>query len=631
MTNSITPMTAAGIRHLVERAFRESGDQQYLRELVVNALEAGATRIEIGPEWGAVERDGIYRLMVADNGKGMNPEELLKFLNTFGGGGKPIGDAHENYGVGAKTSLVPWNHAGVVVLSWTADNPDGAMIWLMRDPKSGEYGAKKFETEDGEFTEKVTPFGEWATVKPDWLEHGTVVVCLGNTGREDTFLGKDGEGEVKGISAYLNKRFWEIPGQAEVYVQELRSTKRATWPRSLAEATGPAVAGKADRRWNRRKIRGAKHYLTNLDPDEGSAPLSSGTVCLRDGTEIDWFLWRGERPKVHSYAHREGYIAALYRNELYDTQRHFAHFRSFGVTQTAVRANLTLVARPPHTDGSFGVYPDTARNALKIQGTKRAGEPLPWADWAQEFAEALPAEIAEAEVKARPSRQGTLADTTWRKRLQDRFGARWKALRFLVTPRGKQRATPTETPGGPKRGGGGGGGGGGKNGAGPDITGGTGKPRAAYKASATGTEPAAPVRRRGGLPEFEWTTLESISENGDVAAVWCPPSASSPHGLVQLARDFSAIQEVKKYWRDQYPDHFGERIDQVIEDVYGEAMVARLAHSEGLASDPKWGRTRVDAELRTGAALTMAVLGLLSEDTVISNRLRGLGVRRKAS
>src|SRR5688572_966729 len=97
-STTIAPMSVSGVQHLVERAYRESGEYQYLRELVVNALEAGASRVELGPEWAAVERTGVYRLMVADDGKGMGREELLKFLNTFGGGGKPIGDAHENFG-----------------------------------------------------------------------------------------------------------------------------------------------------------------------------------------------------------------------------------------------------------------------------------------------------------------------------------------------------------------------------------------------------------------------------------------------------------------------------------------------------------------------------------------------------
>lgn len=349
----IAPMSVSGVRHLVERAYRESGELQYLRELVVNALEAGAKRIEIGPEWTAVEREGVYRLMIADDGRGMGPEELLKFLNTFGGGGKPIGDAHENFGVGAKTSLLPWNHRGVVVLSWTESNPAGAMVWLMRDALSGEYGAMKFETADGSYEEVIVPSPEWARVRPEWLEtNGTIVVCLGNAGAEDTFLGKTGTGDIKGISGYLNKRLWTIPEGVALYVQELRSEKRPEWPRSLVEATGPA--GKPDRRWNRRQIRGAAHSVESVESEKGTL-LDKGTVQISDGTEIDWFLWDGERPAVHSYAHKNGYIAALYRNELYDTQHHPAHYRSFGITQGAVRANHQHPPAPsrcPETLGS---------------------------------------------------------------------------------------------------------------------------------------------------------------------------------------------------------------------------------------------------------------------------------------
>jgi hypothetical protein len=65
------------------------------------------------------------------------------------------------------------------------------------------------------------------------------------------------------------------------------------------------------------------------------------------------------------------------------------------------------------SDGTQGVYPDTARNALKIQGTKRAGEPLPWEDWAEEFARNLPEAICEALAKAGPSNSGTLKDSDW--------------------------------------------------------------------------------------------------------------------------------------------------------------------------------------------------------------------------
>src|SRR5690606_17521094 len=94
-----------------------------------------------------------------------------------------------------------------------------------------------------------------------------------------------------------------------------------------------------------------------------------------------------------------------------------------------VRERLTLIARPPITDGVQGVYPDTARNALKIQGTDRAGAGLPWDEWAQEFAEQLPEEIRKALSQSGGTRQGTIQDASWSKRLVDRFGSRWESIR----------------------------------------------------------------------------------------------------------------------------------------------------------------------------------------------------------
>lgn len=622
----ITPMNVVGVQHLVERAYRESGELQYLRELLVNATEAGATRVEFGPEWSAVQGQGVYRLMVADNGKGMNADELLKFLNTFGGGGKPIGDAHENFGVGAKTSLLPWNHHGVVVISWTDSNPDGAMVWLKRDPATGEYGARKFETTDGTFEDVVVPSVEWRAVKPDWLTgHGTVVVCLGNTGKEDTFLGKAGEGDIKGIAAYLNKRLWHVPTGVELYVQELRTTRREEFPRSYKEASGPA--GTPDRRWNRRQIRGAGHFVSQVEGGKGKLG-PKGTVALSDGTEVDWYLWEGERPAVHSYANMNGYIAALYRNELYDTQQHASQFRSFGVTHKAVRDNLTLIVRPPQSDGKYGVYPDTARNALKVQGTKRAGESLPWSDWAQEFAENMPAPIREALAKAGPASSGTIKDSKWKDRLIDRFSARWKTLRYVVSPKGTHRIEPDEAlhERGPRGDGSGGDGSGAPTHSGNQP----GTFNAARSTSPKGTSLATAVHTKGGMPEWDWTTGTDIDESGAYAAAWMKPNKDKPNGLVQLARDFPAMVEVKQYWREQYADHLGDDIDRIIEEVYGEVMVARVAHSEELATDPRWGRSKVENELRSPASLTMALLGLFSEDHLIAARVNGLGVRRRA-
>lgn len=636
-------MTVSGIHHLVERAYREGHEQQYLRELLANAVEANATRVEFGPEWRAVEREGVYRLMAADDGRGMTPDELQRFLTTFGGGGKPIGAEHENFGVGAKTSLLPWNHAGVVVISWTEADPDGALIWLARDPVTGEYGARVLQDRDGSYDVTVRPFGPWADVKPAWITtHGTVVVCLGNTGREDTFLGKDGRGDVKGIAAYLNRRVWTVPdGVQEVVVQELRSTKRADWPRSLAEASAPgACEDGVDRRWNRRLVRGARYFVAEARHPRGKL-AAQGTVVLADHTELDWYLWEGERPGVHSYAQETGYAAALYRNELYDVNTHGARFRSFGITAAAVRHNLTLIARPPAFAGAYGVYPDTARNALKVQGAGRAGEPLPWEDWAEEFARQLPDEVSAALAKAGPARAGTVHAGDWQRRLTDRFGELWRSTRFVPAARGKLRIVPSQGAGHQGRPAGGGAAEGGsaepRGRAEPGIPGEApghlgeqhGEPVLASEATTKGTG-ARPLRTKGGLPAYEWTLLENTDEDGVYPVAWYRETGVYPNGVVQLARDFSMFVELRRYWRAQYPDHLGDEVDGVVEEVYGEAMVARIAHSEQLVHDPHWGKQRVEEELRSQGALTSALLGLLSEDSVIAQRLGRLGVRRRA-
>lgn len=647
-THQIREMTVHGIHHLVERAYREGHELQYLREMLVNSLEAGATRVEFGPDWHGVEHEGVYRLQVSDDGRGMTPAELNRFLMTYGGGGKPIGGEHENFGVGAKTSLLPWNHEGVVVVSWTEECPDGAMMWLAQDSRTGEYGARMLEDHDGSWDIVVRPMGRWAAVRPAWLTRtGTVIVCLGDTGTEDTFLGKHVEGDLRMVASYLNRRVWEIPAGTEVAVQELRSHQRDHWPRSLAEASagGPGPDG-VDRRWNRRVVRGAKFFVAGVSSSKGSLS-GSGTVPLSDGTEIDWYLWEGDRPAVHSYAQETGYVAAAYHNELYDFSSHGVRARSFGVTAAEVRRNLTLIARPPAFDATsgYGVYPDTARNALKIQAQgKRAGEPLPWEEWAEEFARKLPDPVVEALAKAGPARTGTVQGGDWQRRLYDRFGALWRTLRYVPTGRrgGHLRAVPDQGVGATGAPGG--------SGAGPGETaaepggreapeglsgpepGATGDQRSDPTLSAAATERgqnARAVKTKGGLPAYEWATMQDTDEDGVYPVAWYRETKDHPNGVVQIARDWKMFVELRRYWRSQYPDHLGEEVDRVVEETYGEAMVARIAHSESLVNDPRWGKPRVE-ELRGQTALTASLLGLLSEDTAIAQRLGRLGVRRRA-
>ncbi len=305
------PMRTAGTQHLIERTYREGGAYQWVRETYTNSQEAGSCQILFGVEWQAVEELGVYRRLIADDGGGMEPDQLVEFFNTFGGGGKPIGGMHENFGVGAKTSLLPWNPYGVVVISWVEG--EAAMIWIQKDPDTGEYGLRLMETEDEEtgeisLDEVYAPFADddhgcnWAAIKPDWIDdHGTVIVLLGQDGTDDTVEGDPHreEADIKGISTYLNRRLWEIPDGVEVSVDELRTQERGNWPRTEVEAHGRQSKAGPDRRTNLRRIRGARFYIEYLGSSFTAGELAhSATQHLSDGTEIDWYLWEGERPAV---------------------------------------------------------------------------------------------------------------------------------------------------------------------------------------------------------------------------------------------------------------------------------------------------------------------------------------------
>jgi hypothetical protein len=50
---------------------------------------------------------GVYRRTVADNGAGMDRDELYRFFSTLGQGAKKIGGIHDNFGVGQRSLHFP--------------------------------------------------------------------------------------------------------------------------------------------------------------------------------------------------------------------------------------------------------------------------------------------------------------------------------------------------------------------------------------------------------------------------------------------------------------------------------------------------------------------------------------------
>ena len=623
----ILPMETAGTHNFIERTYREGGAYQWCRETYTNTVEAVATRIEFGIEWQAVEALGIYRRTISDNGRGMSAEELVEFFNTFGGGSRPIGGVHENFGVGAKTSLLPWNRHGVVVVSWV----DGlaSMIWVKWDAEVEEYGLRLLEAEDPEsgdisLESVYEPFidtesgCDWSRIKPHWIDrHGTVIVLLGNDGTEDTVTGDPGraESDIRGISAYLNRRIWDLPASVEVYVDEFRTIDRSQWPRSAKVGHGSQPKLGPDRRTNLRRLEGARYYIENPSESfKSGAHKQFGTVGTRDGTEIDWVLWEGARPAVRSYAAIGGYVGALYKGELYDVTFHPATYRSFGITEASVRRNLWLIIRPPilGDDGETGVYPRTDRNALLLKEGPGAGRPLPMSDWGSEFADLMPQEIIDAIGKARDGQEGTL-DDSWRQKLTDRFGSRWRIPNLRARANGSRNGDAAQDGSRPRRivgylrsrsrtGGG---------------TGGrTGHPRIGTR---PGALPAEKHKVPGGIPA--WVTVGADDIEDGALAAWAPHHPGHPEGAVLINVDHAVLRADIEHYQSQYADVHAVNIAQEVIKAYGQIAVSKVAHSEHLKRDVA--SAIIDQKYRSPEALTMSLLGLLATETVIAPRIGG--------
>jgi hypothetical protein len=619
-------VSITGASNFVNRMFEACGNYQWARELLKNSLEAGATKIEFGIEWQAVETLGVYRRTIIDNGCGMEPNELLSFFSTLGLGNKVIGGVHDNFGVGAKIAALPWNPDGMVVISYKGGT--ASMIKIVLDPETNEYELVEYDLGDKrtcvidpttiEWSEDVN----WGAIAPAWAtEHGTVVVLLGSDDYPDTVLGnaKAEERDIKGLSVYLNTRFWDL-SHVEVRVTELRSEKKNSWPTQRDDRDDA-------RRPNNRQIMGARHFVEY--PDAKSGKLSSKSTVLLDEERVmaDWYLWEGERPAIHSYAKKGGFVAVRYKDELFELSSAKPVFRAFGVIESQVQQNLTIILEPQLYDPTvtpWGVHPDQSRNRLIFTGNGEKGGAVPMTDWGAEFAANMPDEILKAILKARGEHNGTIDDEEYRKRLQDRFGDRWRIKRQVAVAK-KTPEAPEGTPGtdqisvvDTER---------------DEDRSGVVRTRKRKKTiervhvvgtAGTGAE-LVEKEVQVDVPKYRYSTKEDF-ENELHIAQWSPRDPEGPTVILNV--ESPVIVEAIKYHQEQYPDIYAEEIMHTVKNVYGEVAAAKIAHSQKLAT--RIPEQQLDADYRSEKALTVALMGLMAEDTVISQRLGRFG-RKKAA
>lgn len=608
----IDPVEEMGVTNvpaLIARTYRESHAFQWAREAWANSNEAQASRVNFGIEWQGVENKGVYRRIIVDDGDGLTPDEIPVFLNNYGGGGKPIGGEHENFGIGFKSLTLPWNKYGVVIVTLKEGVITMAMIRF--NSRKNNYGLKLEILPDGNPATTYAPYKDdehgvdWSEVLPEWVitrGHGTAFILLGNGPDDDTILGAPDrplERNVSGLGYYLNTRIWDV-GQTHITAEQVQSDDKTLWPRSHADRSSASVKIK----WQSRTIRGAKHYIS--EENKAGKLLHSGTVMAGDA-QIQWFLRSGVI-ETSSQAQFRGYVAQLYKDELYALTSHANSFRQWGIP-ASIKNNVFIVVRPHEFDGKTGVYPDSSRTTLKMGGAG-GGRDVPVWEYADVFRDNLPKPLADL-IRAQHQTTGDLEDEEWRRKLMERFGSRWRITKPVYDALGKSSAKivqPVHLPGN------------GRRASGTRFREGS-SDAEARTGHLSGDRPATERPIGGGLPKYDFIPASEMGDGMEWAiATWQPGSATQP-GTVLINRDHPVIARHIREFQDQYPQYLEEAIADEVLDAYGRLAVAHVAHSEHMTKLAS--RAVVDAQLRSESALTMALLGLWPVEAILGPQLGG--------
>lgn len=635
-----TPLQFLGVGNLLEREYRNSPAYQWGRELARNGLEADATVIQFGPEWEGVKATGIYRMQYADDGHGMTKDLLREYMRTLGKGGKVVGGPHDNYALGARMTLLPWNPEGVVVISMV--DGDAYMVKLMFDPDAAD-GEGEYVLEEVEWTEADGESGmatvyppyyddelqiDWAATIPDFIKeagHGTTFTLLGRNVSDNTIDGDPERSESHRFLGrkYFNTRFWDLPEGVTLRVYEMPA-KQEEW---------------APDKGQYRTVRGAKSLIEYRKSDGTDFIEASGIVPLPDHTKVHWWLRTEPKVETGGLGVTSAYIGVLYRSELYgqayterddgDTKSGANVYRQFGIGSDSVRRRVFLVIEPPEYDeatGARGIAPSTGRADLYWMGVGTSPRSVKPADWSAEFGENLPQEILDAINAEYESREHSDDREERLRRVMDRFASRWKAPRARAQAAASDTTTIPTGPGTAPR---------------SPIDSPT-QPRKPRKKKVvvlrgragetvigqpdTGSTSAKKTRVSVGVPDCVWVTAEDINDDGMIAA-WQKPSVQYPNGCIELDKGHPVIISQIEHWQGQYSPAVRLDVEKLVKDAYEEVAVAKVSHLHALTG-AVFSEEQRD-EMLLNPALSASLLGLISEDALIGPRTGKLGVKRR--
>jgi hypothetical protein len=576
--NNFLAMSVQNIGFLLDRLGQDCHPVQYLRELTQNSIEAiersgGPGEIVWDVDWTTYDLEGVQKLCITDTGDGMTGDEMVRFINQLSSS-VSAQSLSGNYGVGAKITAATRNPAGVLYLSWKQG--DGSMIHLYRDADSGQYGLMQWHHQDGSYAHFLRLEDD---VHPELIqEHGTKVVLLGAAEDSNTMQAPpNAPSPSRWISKYLNTRYYRFPAGVKVKARE-----GWEYPRSD-------------------KDRNYLRTLTGQEPYLVQHSLASGKVDLSDATAHWWIL--KDEPAISNnsgFIESAGHVVALYQNELYElatARTGMSRLQQFGVT---FGYRYVVIYVEPQDEGRGALSTNTARTSLLIRN-----EPLPWTEWAAEFREKLPEEIAQLVAEKAAAAANTDHGKSIRERLKEIMDL-FKLSRYRPTPGGDalideerlvRGGRVGDQPRGPRAPG---------DGSRPGTGGGTlGNVYAVFEKA--GGAPGKKVKQDP-FPAVQWISVkEGTREYGDIedrAAKYL-----AEQNLLLANADFRVFGDMVIHFAKEFGDVPGifELARDAVRGWFEQALVESVMGVQGLVNSKEWSQADIDSAL-SPEALTATVM-----------------------
>lgn len=554
----------AGVNNLVDIIYSDSDKFQFVRELVQNSIEAGASKIKISYEKQGFEMYGVKRFLIQDNGKGMSVEELGEFLNKFSSSGKEVG-VDKNYGIGAKTSTIPWNKLGVVFVSWISEDDPGAMVWL-HEQRSGIYGAREFVDEEEDVVEVLSldqyyeevgyEYGvDFRLLREKWNHaSGSAVLLLGNKKMEETY----------------NPQLLKKQASKDEYCRYLsRRYKNITVPIQISRFQYTQSAGHQT------------DQVKSLSTIAEKYVESSGILIRDDQVSIEWFLLKYDKTLRERHL-GSGFIALENKNELFQHRSHPQTWRAFGIHQKGIWQRLYIVIK------DNALTQNAARTALKNDDTHEAPD---FATFGEYFRTNLPEYLLKEQRKLIAEKANNLEIDEYRKRLASEYGNRFSDV---LGPGGAKKRTAAKKA----------------------------KPKQGELEGVTGQNKTPPGhdnrKRKTGFPEWRW---DGYHEE-DSVGYWVPPGREYPDGCIFLNAAYSVFTEIKQRFTGRIGEEYQELGAGIIDTTIGCDFVTKIAHALLHKKIARWGVRGVNEQLLSDGSLTMISLGLFGIEAAIEAALR---------